>query len=108
MTMWWNLESNRNMVKIKVINKPKTRGSKKIRIEGEVYYLITNEKEIIIFKNTKDKDVTASIFNIEECKNKDYIALKRAYVDENVEYHEGWYFDNYVVVRILDEVFKRL
>lgn len=100
---------NNDAIKIEVIKKTKVKGSIKIKIDGETYYLAENENEYIIFNYSKGKkEVIASIFNKKDCKDTDYMELERLYTDKLVEFNQGWYHSNYVTTRILDEIYKQI
>ena len=98
---------NNDDIRIELINRPKIKNSKRIKIDNEIYYLVENEEEYIVFNYSKgQKEVIASIFNKGNCKNVDYMELERLYTDKLVEFNQGWYHSNYVTVRILDEIYK--
>lgn len=98
-----------NSIEVKVIKKPKISDSIKIKINGEIYYITEDKNNYIVFTYLKgQKEVIASIFNKENCEGIDYLELERVYTDKLIEFNQGWYHNDYVTVRILDEVYKQL
>ena len=99
-------------ITINWITKPKGEIVSKFKINGELYYLIDKDGKYIVYSNNskkKDGNKTYYLVSIFDISGEvDYLQLEREYTDKLVEFNEGWYHDNYVTVRILDEVFKRL
>jgi adenine-specific DNA-methyltransferase len=100
---------NGDSIKIEIIKRPKIKGLEKIKIDNETYYLFEDETYYKVFNYSKGQnEVIASIFSKEECKNVSYMELERVYTDVLVDFNKGWYHSNYVTVRILDEIYKKL
>ena len=105
---------DKDSVKVELVVKPKEKLLDKIRINKELFYLVENDNEYIVYSNNskvkKDNKVhvIASIFNKAECKYMDYIQLESYYVDSLIKYNEGYYHSNYITCSILDVVYKYL
>ena len=98
-------------IKVDIIKRPKDKPICKFKVYGELYYLVKTNEDIIVFpykSNIKGKAI-ASIFNIELCKNKDYMQLEYLYNMKLNEFNgEDFIHSQYVTSVILDNVYKNL
>ena len=105
---------NEDSIKVDWILKPKGNVLEKIKINNELYYIVESENNYIVYSNNskrKEGNKTyyiASIFNKNDCKDIMYHQLEGYYVEKLIEFNQGWYHDNYVTCRILDEAYKYL
>ena len=98
-------------IKVDIIKRPKDKSICKFKMYGELYYLVKTTEDIIVFpykSSIKGKSI-ASIFNIELCKNKDYMQLEYLYNMKLNEFNgEDFAHSQYVTSVILDNVYKNL
>lgn len=105
---------NEDSIKVDWILKPKGNVLEKIKINNELHYIVESENNYMVYSNnSKRKEgnkiyYIASIFNKNDCKDIMYHQLEGYYVEKLIEFNQGWYHDNYVTCRILDEVYKYL
>ena len=105
---------NEDSIKVDWILKPKGNVLEKIKINNELYYMVESENNYMVYSNNskrKEGNKTyyiASIFNKNDCKDIMYHQLEGYYVEKLIEFNQGWYHDNYVTCKILDEVYKYL
>ena len=98
-------------IKVDIIKRPKDKPICKFKIYGELYYLVKTNEDIIVFpyKSTLKGKAIASIFNIELCKDKDYMQLEYLYNMKLNEFNgEDFIHSQYVTSVILDNVYKTL
>ena len=98
-------------IKVDIIKRPKDKPICKFKIYGELYYLVKTNEDIIVFpyKSSIKGKAIASIFNIESCKNKDYMQLEYLYNMKLNEFNgEDFIHSQYVTSVILDNVYKHL
>lgn len=98
-------------IKVDIIKKPKDKPICKFKVYGELYYLVKTNEDVIVFpyKSGIKGKVIASIFNIELCKNKDYMQLEYLYNMKLNEFNgEDFVHSQYVTSVILDNVYKNL
>ena len=98
-------------IKVDIIKRPKDKPICKFKIYGELYYLVKTNEDIIVFpyKSTLKGKAIASIFNIELCKDKDYMQLEYLYNIKLNEFNgEDFIHSQYVTSVILDNVYKNL
>ena len=98
-------------IKVDIIKKPKDKPICKFKVCDELYYLVKTSNDIIVFpynSSIKGK-VIASIFNIELCKDKDYMQLEYLYNMKLNEFNgEDFIHSQYVTNVILDNVYQNL
>ena len=97
--------------KITIIKRPKDKPICKCKVDGELYYLVKTNEDIIVFpyKSSIKGKAIASIFNIELCENKDYMQLEYLYNMKLNEFNgEDFVHSQYVTSVILDNVYKIL
>lgn len=98
-------------IKVDIIKRPKDKPICKFKVDGELYYLVKTDENIIVFpykSSIKGKAIT-SIFNIELCKDKDYMQLEYLYNMKLNEFNgEDFAHSQYVTSVILDNVYKTL
>lgn len=105
---------NEDSIKVDWILKPKGNVLEKIKINNELHYIVESENNYMVYSNNskrKEGNKTyyiVSIFNKNDCKDIMYHQLEGYYVEKLIEFNQGWYHDNYVTCRILDEVYKYL
>ena len=98
-------------IRVDIIKRPKDKPICKFKVDGELYYLIKTNEDIIVFpyKSSIKGKAIASIFNIELCKNKDYMQLEYLYNMKLNEFNgEDFIHSQYVTSVILDNVYKNL
>ena len=98
-------------IKVDIIKRPKDKPICKFKVYGELYYLVKTNEDIIVFpyKSSIKGKAIASIFNIELCKNKDYMQLEYLYNMKLNEFNgEDFVHSQYVTSVILDNVYKTL
>lgn len=98
-------------IKVDIIKRPKDKPICKFKVCGELYYLVKTNEDIIVFpyKSSIKGKAIASIFNIELCKNKDYMQLEYLYNMKLNEFNgEDFIHSQYVTSVILDNVYKTL
>ena len=98
-------------IKVDIIKRPKDKPICKFKIDGELYYLVKTNEDIIVFpyKSSIKGKAIASIFNLELCKNKDYMQLEYLYNLKLNEFNgEDFVHSQYVTSVILDNVYKNL
>ena len=98
-------------IKVDIIKRPKDKPVCKFKVYGELYYLVKTNEDIIVFpyKSSIKGKAIASIFNIELCKNKDYMQLEYLYNMKLNEFNgEDFIHSQYVTSVILDNVYKIL
>ena len=98
-------------IKVDIIKRPKDKPICKFKMHGELYYLVKTNEDIIVFpyKSSIKGKVIASIFNIELCKDKDYMQLEYLYNMKLNEFNgEDFVHSQYVTSIILDNVYKNL
>lgn len=98
-------------IKVDIIKRPKDKPICKFKVHGELYYLVKTNEDVIVFpyKSSIKGKVIASIFNIELCKNKDYMQLEYLYNMKLNEFNgEDFIHSQYVTSVILDNVYKTL
>ena len=98
-------------IKVDIIKRPKDKPICKFKVYGELYYLVKTNEDIIVFpyKSSIKGKAIASIFNIELCKNKDYMQLEYLYNMKLNEFNgEDFVHSQYVTSVILDNVYKHL
>lgn len=98
-------------IKVDIIKRPKDKPICKFKVHGELYYLVKTNEDIIVFpyKSTLKGKAIASIFNIELCKDKDYMQLEYLYNMKLNEFNgEDFIHSQYVTSVILDNVYKNL
>ena len=98
-------------VKVDIIKHPKDKPICKFKVYGELHYLVKTNEDIIVFpyKSSIKGKAIASIFNIELCKNKDYMQLEYLYNMKLNEFNgEDFIHSQYVTSVILDNVYKIL
>ena len=98
-------------IKVDIIKRPKDKPICKFKAYGELYYLVKTNEDIIVFpyKSSIKGKAIASIFNIELCKNKDYMQLEYLYNMKLNEFNgEDFVHSQYVTSVILDNVYKHL
>ena len=98
-------------IKVDIIKRPKDKPICKFKIYGELYYLVKTNEDIIVFpyKSSIKGKAIGSIFNIELCKNKDYMQLEYLYNMKLNEFNgEDFIHSQYVTSVILDNVYKNL
>ena len=98
-------------IKVDIIKRPKDKPICKFKVDGELYYLVKTNEDIIVFpyKSSIKGKAIASIFNIELCKNKDYMQLEYLYNMKLNEFNgEDFAHSQYVTSVILDNVYKNL
>ena len=98
-------------IKVDIIKRPKDKPICKFKICGELYYLVKTSNDIIVFpyKSSIKGKAIASIFNIELCRNKDYMQLEYLYNLKLNEFNgEDFVHSQYVTSVILDNVYKIL
>ena len=98
-------------IKVDIIKRPKDKPICKFKIHGELYYLVKTNEDIIVFpyKSTIKGKAIASIFNIELCKDRDYMQLEYLYNMKLNEFNgEDFIHSQYVTSVILDNVYKTL
>lgn len=98
-------------IKVDIIKRTKDKPICKFKVHGELYYLVKTDEDIIVFpyKSSIKGKAIASIFNIELCKNKDYMQLEYLYNMKLNEFNgEDFIHSQYVTSVILDNVYKTL
>ena len=98
-------------IRVDIIKRPKDKPICKFKVYGELYYLVKTNEDIIVFpyKSTLKGKAIASIFNIELCKDKDYMQLEYLYNMKLNEFNgEDFIHSQYVTSVILDNVYKNL
>ena len=98
-------------IKVDIIKRSKDKPICKFKVHGELYYLVKTNEDIIVFpyKSSIKGKAIASIFNIELCKNKDYMQLEYLYNMKLNEFNgEDFIHSQYVTSVILDNVYKNL
>ena len=98
-------------IKVDIIKRPKDKPICKFKIYGELYYLVKTSEDIIVFpyKSSIKGKAIASIFNLELCKNKDYMQLEYLYNMKLNKFNgEDFIHSQYVTSVILDNVYKNL
>ena len=98
-------------IKVDIIKRPKDKPICKFKVDSELYYLVKTNKDIIVFpyKSSMKGKAIASIFNIELCKDKDYMQLEYLYNIKLNEFNgEDFAHSQYVTSVILDNVYKNL
>ena len=98
-------------IKVDIIKRPKDKPICKFKVYGELYYLVKTDEDIIVFpyKSSIKGKAIASIYNIELCKNKDYMQLEYLYNMKLNEFNgKDFIHDQYVTSVILDNVYKHL
>ena len=98
-------------IKVDIIKRPKDKPIYKFKVYGELYYLVKTNEDIIVFpyKSSIKGKAIASIFNIELCKNKDYMQLEYLYNMKLNKFNgEDFVHSQYVTSVILDNVYKHL
>ena len=98
-------------IKVDIIKRPKDKPICKFKVHGELYYLVKTNEDVIVFpyKSSIKGKAIASIFNIELCKNKDYMQLEYLYNMKLNEFNgEDFVHSQYVTSVILDNVYKHL
>ena len=98
-------------IKVDIIKRPKDKPICKFKVYGELYYLVKTNEDIIVFpyKSSIKGKAIASIFNIELCKNKDYMQLEYLYNMKLNKFNgEDFIHSQYVTSVILDNVYKNL
>ena len=98
-------------IKVDIIKRPKDKPICKFKVHGELYYLVKTNEDIIVFsyKSSIKGKAIASIFNIELCKNKDYMQLEYLYNMKLNEFNgEDFIHSQYVTNVILDNVYQNL
>ena len=98
-------------IKVDIIKRPKDKPICKFKVHGELYYLVKINEDVIVFpyKSSIKGKAIASIFNLELCKNKDYMQLEYLYNMKLNEFNgEDFIHSQYVTSVILDNVYKIL
>lgn len=98
-------------IRVDIIKRPKDKPICKFKVDGELYYLVKTNEDIIVFpyKSSIKGKAIASIFNIELCKDKDYMQLEYLYNMKLNEFNgEDFIHSQYVTSVILDNVYKYL
>ena len=96
-------------IKVDIIKKPKDKPICKFKVCDELYYLVKTSNDIIVFLYKSKGKVIASIFNIELCKDKDYMQLEYLYNMKLNEFNgEDFIHSQYVTNVILDNVYQNL
>lgn len=98
-------------IKVDIIKRPKDKPICKFKVDGGLYYLVKTNEDIIIFpyKSSIKGKAIASIFNIELCKNKEYMQLEYLYNMKLNKFNgEDFGHSQYVTSVILDNVYKNL
>ena len=98
-------------IKVNIIKRPKDKPIYKFKVYGELYYLVKTSNDIIVFpyKSSIKGKAIASIFNIELCKDRDYMQLEYLYNMKLNEFNgEDFIHSQYVTSVILDNVYKTL
>ena len=98
-------------IKVDIIKRPKYKPICKFKVCDELYYLVKTSYDIIVFpyKSSIKGKVIASIFNIELCKDKDYMQLEYLYNMKLNEFNgEDFIHSQYVTNVILDNVYQNL
>ena len=98
-------------INVDIIKRPKDKPICKFKVHGELYYLVKTNEDVIVFpyKSSVKGKAIASIFNIELCRNKDYMQLEYLYNLKLNEFNgEDFVHSQYVTSVILDNVYKIL